>query len=145
MSPIFKSIFITLGVICLSVSFAAVPVFADQIKQTAIGADTVRGGAQNIVNILAFFAAIVALIFIVIGGFQWASGDAKNGREKLKNAVIGLAVIFFAYFIIQFLVGIIGGIGGKTDGTVDSNSFLTTPNAVPNPQNPAPTNPLIVN
>lgn len=141
MSPIFKSIFITLGIVCLSVSFAAVPVFADQIKQSAIGADTVRGGAQNIVNILTFFGILIAVIFIIIGGFQWASGDSKNGREKIKNAVIGLIIILIAYLIIQLVVGVIGGIGGKSDGTVDSNSFLTTPNT----QNPASTNSLIVN
>jgi NADH:ubiquinone oxidoreductase subunit 5 (subunit L)/multisubunit Na+/H+ antiporter MnhA subunit len=121
----FKTIFLSIGVVFLATLLVtSVPTFADSISKAPINAETVRGGAQNIVNILTFLAVLAAVIFLLVGGFQWSSGDAKNGKEKVKNAIIGLVVIFFAYVIIQLLTGVLGGIGGKADGTIDSSSVL---------------------
>lgn len=53
-------------------------------------------------------SAIVAVIFIIWGGYQYvtSSGDAEKagkGRATLINAIIGLVIIFVAYAIVVFV------------------------------------------
>ncbi|MEK7556674.1 MAG: pilin [Patescibacteria group bacterium] len=67
----------------------------------------------NIINILLILAALVAGIFLIIGGVQYiTSGSDESGQEKAKNrilyAVIGLIFIGLAAAIVNFVVGAIG-------------------------------------
>lgn len=68
--------------------------------------------ATTIIKILLYFAGIVAVIFVIIGGYQimTAQGNASqatNGRKTLTNAIIGLVIIVLAYIIIQAVVAFI--------------------------------------
>lgn len=70
------------------------------------GNATASSLAVRIIEILLYFAAIVAVVMIIIGGYQvmTAGGDTAkttNGRKTLTNAVIGLAIVILAYIIIQ--------------------------------------------
>ncbi|MBI2637141.1 MAG: hypothetical protein HYW81_03030 [Parcubacteria group bacterium] len=71
-----------------------------------------------VINILLGFAGVVAVIFIIYAGFRWitASGNeeqVKEARGNIRNAVIGLVVIFLAFVITNFvtksLIDVIGG------------------------------------
>jgi len=56
-----------------------------------------------------FFAAIImALFFIVLGGFKWimSQGDPKEvtaARETITYAAVGLVVIFLSFFFINVI------------------------------------------
>jgi heme/copper-type cytochrome/quinol oxidase subunit 2 len=59
---------------------------------------------SNILVLLFFFAAILAFVFIVLGGLQWimAGGDkqaASNARDRITAAVIGLVIVVAAFAI----------------------------------------------
>jgi len=84
----------------------------------------VRSTLQTITNIAAFIVAAIAVILIIVGAFQWLSGNEKEGKQRVVNAVVGLAIIFFAWFAVQFLVQFLTGLGGGTaaDGTTDTFS-----------------------
>lgn len=81
--------------------------------------DSIAGGnatatslALRIIRIMLYFAAIVAVIMAIIGGYQvmTAGGNptqAANGRKTLTNAVIGLAIILLAFVIVQVLINFI--------------------------------------
>ena len=76
------------------------------------GNATATGLALRIIRIMLYFAAIVAVIMAIIGGYQvmTAGGNptqAASGRKTLTNAVIGLAIILLAFVIVQVLVNFI--------------------------------------
>lgn len=53
-------------------------------------------------------AGILLLAYLVWGGFSYLTsmGDPKKAeaaRGKITNAIIGFAIIFFAYWIVQIL------------------------------------------
>lgn len=63
-----------------------------------------------IVEILLRVAALVAVAFVIVGGFQFitSQGDPQstnNARSTVINAVIGLVIAIFASVIVSFIAG----------------------------------------
>jgi hypothetical protein len=58
----------------------------------------------GVFNLLISLAAVFAVLMIVIGGFQYMSTDAiqgkSAGRERIKNAIFGLILVLGAYLIL---------------------------------------------
>jgi amino acid transporter len=68
--------------------------------------DAIPGIALAIFEILLRVAGLVAIIFIVYGGFQYltSTGEpdkAKNARTTITNAVIGMLITMFATVIVN--------------------------------------------
>ena len=72
----------------------------------------------NIINIVLSLLGLVAVIFIIIGGFMWMT--SAGNEEKLKKAkgmiqaaIVGLVIVMLAYVVVSFVfekgIGIIGG------------------------------------
>ena len=74
----------------------------------------------DIVNILLAIAVTVAILFLVIGGFQFLlaganSELAKRGRQTLTNAIIGLVIIILSYVIVSVVANLaIGRLSTET-------------------------------
>ncbi len=93
-------------------------VLAQGLTGTTPFQGTAQGGLVQaiitIVNVLLILAAIIAAIFLVIGGVRYitSSGD-EEAADKAKNtilyAVIGLIVIGLSAAIVNFVVGAIQG------------------------------------
>ncbi len=69
------------------------------------GPNTINDLIIRIINIMLSIAAIIAVLFIIIGGFRYitSSGNeeqAEKGRGTLINAIIGLVIIILAYVIV---------------------------------------------
>lgn len=69
---------------------------------------SIRDIARLIINWALYIAAIIAVIFIIIGGFMYitSAGDpakATKGRTTLVNALIGLTIIILSYLIVQIV------------------------------------------
>ena len=69
-----------------------------------------------IINLLFFIAAIIALVFLVIGGIKWitSSGEEKNvegARNQIIAAALGLGVTFLSYLMINLLLNFFLGHG----------------------------------
>ncbi len=65
---------------------------------------------NNLVNIALSIAGTVAVLFLIIGGFQYmtSAGDPENiGRAKntILYAIIGLILIIVSLAIINFITG----------------------------------------
>lgn len=61
-----------------------------------------------IINILLGFVGVVAVIFILYAGFKWitAGGNEEQiteARGNIRNAVIGIVVVFLAFVITNFV------------------------------------------
>lgn len=90
------------------------------------GLDCVEQTFVAIADIVFAVAGSVALLFFVIGGFTilTSAGNDKRvsqGKEYLKNAIIGLVIIFTSAYIIDYGVALLrGGSGTCSDGHAPS-------------------------
>ena len=72
------------------------------------------GAVLGFVITIAFIIAIlIALFFLIWGGIKWiSSGGDKGGVEAARNqiiaAVIGLIIVFLAFFILNLVLGLFG-------------------------------------
>ena len=71
---------------------------------------------HTIVNIFSLIIGVVAVIMIIIGGFQYiSSGGDSNKISTAKNtimyAIIGLIIVALAQFIVQFVLSKVGTLG----------------------------------
>ncbi len=62
-----------------------------------------------LVTTLFIVAIVVALIYLIWGGFKWlmSGGDKAavgSAREHIVAAIVGLVIIFLAYFILNFIL-----------------------------------------
>lgn len=74
---------------------------------------TIEGNFNTVVSIVFVLAALLSILFIVIGGIKYtiSAGDS-SGIQKAKNtilyAIVGLVVTLSAYTILNFVTGRIG-------------------------------------
>ncbi len=82
----------------------------DQTKQAypagATQEQDIGALVHTVINWALYLSAIVAVIFIIIGGFRYitsAGNDATAtaGRKTLTNALIGLVIVVLSYMIVQ--------------------------------------------
>lgn len=80
---------------------------AEPFPDTVVDKDTTpQQLAKSIIEYALYLSAIIAVLFIIYGGYQYmfAAGSddkAKAGRKTLVNAIIGLVIVVLAYVIIQ--------------------------------------------
>jgi len=72
---------------------------------------------KEVLTILLTLAGIAAVIFIIIGGFQYMTSggndeQAEKGRKALTNAVIGLVAVILAYAIVTIVTNFVTGTTG---------------------------------
>jgi len=70
--------------------------------------------AVNVSRIILGFAGSVALLMFIYGGFMWliSAGNTDRvtkGRTTFLNAMIGLALIFGAWIIINVVIAALNG------------------------------------
>ena len=68
---------------------------------------------SNVLALIFFFAALLAFVFILIGGIQWitAGGDkiaAQSARDRITAAVVGLLIVVAAFAITVILNAVLG-------------------------------------
>ena len=81
---------------------------APGLFSTAFGTDF-KSILANLIKVLLGFAGLVAMAYIVMGGYQMAtsggnSDSAEKGKKTLTNAIIGLVIIILSYVIITVVV-----------------------------------------
>lgn len=89
---------------------------------------TLQDLIRSIINLALLLAGVVAVIYIIIGGYQYitAGGNpeqAQAAKTTIMNAVIGLVIVFASYVIVNFIFEQVihrinsgGGTGGTTGG-----------------------------
>lgn len=75
---------------------------------------------KTIIQYALYLSAIVAVGFVIYGGFLYMTSggkedQAKNGRNTLVNALIGLVIIVLSYVIVEVVYRFITtGTGNST-------------------------------
>jgi hypothetical protein len=67
--------------------------------------------AADLIKWLSGLAGTAFMIYLLWGGLQWmtSGGDAKKtlaARNRMLYAILGIVIIFLAYFLIDALIGV---------------------------------------
>jgi hypothetical protein len=82
-----------------------------------------------VVGILLVIAAVLAFLYLILGGIQWiTSGGDKSGMEAARNkitaAIVGLIIVAAAWAIMLLIGRFVGfdllGSGGVTLPTIQN-------------------------
>lgn len=63
----------------------------------------------NGINLIFVVAALLALVFLIIGGVKWLTSQGEKegvnkARETIVASIVGLVIIFLSYLIIDFVL-----------------------------------------
>lgn len=94
---------------------------------TSGGTAVVSDVVVNILNVVIGMLAIVAVVFVVVGGvgYMTSAGDStklKKARDTILYAIIGLVICALAFGIVNFAVSIINGESGQQQSGGGGNS-----------------------
>jgi len=69
---------------------------------------TMNSFIQVGVNLAFGIAGILAFLYLMLGGIQWITGSGdkdsvEKARRRIIQALIGLAIIFFIYMIVNLI------------------------------------------
>ena len=107
----------------------------DQMKDAITSVDlpsaAEEGQAEEIAGgIISVFLSIFGIVFfslMVYGGYKWmiAQGreeEVKKAKEIIRNAIIGLGVVFLAYAISVFVIQRFGQATGFDPGATETTT-----------------------
>ncbi len=78
------------------------------------GAGSLEAVAKKIVNIFSVIVGIVAVIFVIYGGFRYItsggdSGSVGNAKNTLIYALVGLVIVALAQLIVHYVLNTAAG------------------------------------
>lgn len=81
---------------------------------SGLGTQDLRVTVMKIVRIFLGFVGIIAIIINLYAGYLWMSsaGNAEQiekAKKTLRNAIIGLVIIFAAFMIVSFIISALEG------------------------------------
>lgn len=73
------------------------------------GGNTFSVLLKYVVGIILPLVGIVAVLFLIIGGYQYISSGAneelaETGKKTMRNAIIGLVVVILSYVIVVVVI-----------------------------------------
>ncbi|GEM_PF-992674 len=99
-----------------------------QIQKPRVGFATLGNAISNILFLAFAVAALVVLIMLIVGAFEWitSGGDKENvakARNRIINALIGLAVLAVAFALANVFAQFTGlNLGNLTIPRPDPNA-----------------------
>ena len=73
------------------------------------GAGSIQSLAKKVVNVFSIIVGIVAVIFVIYGGFRYItsggdSGSVGNAKNTLVYALVGLVIVALAQLIVHYVL-----------------------------------------
>lgn len=83
---------------------------------------TLSNAISVFLSLLIIAAILLSLLFLILGGFDWitSGGDKQklqSARHKIVFAIIGLVIVFLAFFVVN-VVSNLFGLGGGGSGAL---------------------------
>jgi hypothetical protein len=111
MKPIFKVsllILVLLAFTAVKVDNPAKDLFSTAFCNPTNGC-TVVAILTHVISIFLSLTGLIAVLFIMIGGYQYLTSGAneelaKTGKKTLTNAIIGLGIVILSYVIVTIVV-----------------------------------------
>jgi len=81
---------------------------------------------SSIINVVLSLLGTIAVVIILLGGFKWmtSQGNADKvteAKDLIKNGIIGLVIIFFAYSIAKFVINNLSDVNTGAGGDAGAN------------------------
>jgi len=82
--------------------------YVNQINVTQTDNVDLGDIAVNIINWVLGFLALIAIIIVLLGGFQWMTSGGNpekvgSAKKTLIAGLVGLAIIFLSWAIVMFV------------------------------------------
>jgi hypothetical protein len=107
----------TVSVLPVSAGAQMISLFGDDVPCKSkflsgeVTADCVPQYIAYVIQQVFSFTGAVALIVIMVGGFQYALGTVAGGKDKAKATIqfgiVGMIVSALAFFILSFIINAI--------------------------------------
>lgn len=99
----------TKKLLSFSLVFLLLPFATHALTNPLGNVTSIQGLIGRLIRVLLGLAGSVSLLMFVWGGFQYLSsaGDDKKvqkGKDTIKNAVIGIFIILFAYTFVTAII-----------------------------------------
>ncbi|MBI2002992.1 hypothetical protein HYT45_04065 [Candidatus Uhrbacteria bacterium] len=96
-------------IVFISYLLVALPAFAGELPNP-LGTSDIRIIIANIIRAALGIVGSIALLMFIYGGFLWLTSGGndekvKKGKDTLVWATLGIATIFAAYAILNFVIG----------------------------------------
>lgn len=107
LSQIVNIVTIMAMVVMLVAPLAVSAQYKDPTPPSGVATDTdLTVLLTRIINILLGIAGLVAVIFLIVGGFRYitAGGNeeaAEAGKKAIVNAIIGIVIIILSFVIVR--------------------------------------------
>jgi hypothetical protein len=87
---------------------------ACQPTTTATGTSKINGLITDVINIFSAVVGVISVIMIIVGGFQYITSGGDTGKvgtakTTIIYAIVGLIVVAFAQFLVQFVLNKVAG------------------------------------
>jgi type IV secretion system pilin len=110
------------GLLLLSIQFLPLLVEA-QVKNPITACQDIGGCIAVLVKWILGLVAVVAVAFVVYGGFLYITAGGnddqiKQGKQAVVGAVVGIIVVGLAYAIVEFVARALGASGGGAGGQI---------------------------
>lgn len=81
-------------------------------QNTVLNADSIPKLIGQIIDIALGIAGAIAVLFVIVGGFQYMTAggsddQVKKGKATIFNALIGIVLIVLAYAIVNVVVTLV--------------------------------------
>jgi hypothetical protein len=85
-----------------------------QSPGTATGVTKINTLITDVINIFSAVVGVICVIMIIFGGFQYITSGGDTGKvgtakTTIIYAIVGLIVVAFAQFIVQFVLNKVAG------------------------------------
>lgn len=113
MNKIQKVGFTSLAMIATVQQALAMGFWQDKVQTSIVwNQNTVDKVIQDLVGKVMWFLWLLAVLLAIYWGFMiltaaWDDGKVKKGKTILTQAALGLIVIFLAYSIVNFVIGLL--------------------------------------
>ena len=90
----------------------------DNVNLVKSGGADATSIAVTIINWILGFLALIAVVIILIGGFEWMTAGGsedkvKAARDRIKYGLIGLGIVLLAYVIVTVVMRAILDLSGQ--------------------------------
>lgn len=81
-----------------------------ELGNSAKGSGSVGSVLSGFIGLFFALSAIIAVIYLIYGGIRWVTSrgektEIEAARGHITAAIVGLIIVFLAFFLINFVLG----------------------------------------
>ncbi len=104
-------------IVTMTVGSASAMTTEEFARQIGLGGADLMTVVLNVIRLVLGLVGIVAVIMLLIGGFQWmlSLGDEERiakAKRTMSATIVGLIIILLSWAIVSFVIQTTGNVSG---------------------------------